>query len=307
MSEENKIPRSKNWVLTVNKTREDWLPEIGQLVTFFEEQFELYAFQMEEGEETLREHYQCVLKLKWSTRKQTLLNKVEKYFPGNVSAFQFEIMRGSWEEGVKYATKEETRIGVPVSNLPLYDGCDVRFLEDTTRRYLWQTELLDELCIQNSLHFKTADDRKIYWITDRQGNSGKSKFTKFMCLFGRNCVKVPFGTATQMRSAIVAMGPQRCYFIDIPRTLGRDDDMHSVISLIEDLKNGFVVSSMYGKNQQLLMKPPHVVVFTNKDCPVATMSQDRWIEFRLIFNKFHKVNTDGTTTPADCTRGTVTT
>ena len=300
-------PRSKNWVLTIGTIKGNRLPQVGELVPFLEETAELFAFQEEEGEEGSR-HYQCCLKTKWSTRKSTLLRKTEKHFgPDMLPCFRYDYMRGTWEEGVKYTTKEETRVGVPVSNLPLYEGCDVQFLKETTRRRLWQTQLLDELCLPNGLHYKTPNDRKIYWISDNKGNSGKSKFTKFMYLFARNTVKIPFGTATQMRSSIIAMGPQKCYFVDIPRTLGRDDDINSVITLLEDLKNGFVVSSMYGKNQQLVMHPPHVVVFINIPCPIEKMSGDRWIRYYLVNQRLMEINEyNGSLSTANSKSGEIT-
>eukprot|EP00481_Brizalina_sp_1-RS-2013_P001407 TRINITY_DN3518_c0_g1_i1.p1 TRINITY_DN3518_c0_g1~~TRINITY_DN3518_c0_g1_i1.p1 ORF type:complete len:107 (+),score=12.12 TRINITY_DN3518_c0_g1_i1:404-724(+) len=66
------------------------------------------------------------------------------------------------------------------------------------------------------------------------------------------------------------------YIIDIPRTLGEDDSIMSIISVIEHIKDGYMVSSMYGKYQTLTMEPPHVIVFANMPCPRGLMSLDRW-------------------------------
>lgn len=68
----------------------------------------------------------------------------------------------------------------------------------------------------------------------------------------------------------------------MPRTLGTDDSVNSIISALEDCLNGFLSSSYYGESKTLLMEPPHVVVFSNQQCPYDKMSSDRWKAFWLI-------------------------
>jgi hypothetical protein len=275
----------KTWVMTVNTLESGYLPTQEELLVFLDENCQEYVFQLESGEETDTLHYQCAYKLNIRKRKSTLLHLLEKYFPGNVAAFQLEVAYGAWDEAVKYCTKGETRRGVPISSFPLYSNADIAFLVDKGSRFPWQNDLINEIVVPSGMHFKAADDRRIFWITDKQGCTGKSKFTKFMCLYYRNTIKVPFGTSTQMRSAIIDAGPQQLYFIDIPRTLGHDDDMQALYSLIEDLKNGFVVSSMYGKNRRIMFDPPHIIVFTNRNCPRESLSSDRWIEKEITKDK----------------------
>jgi len=132
-----------------------------------------------------------------------------------------------------------------------------------------------------------ADDRTIIWITDTLGNSGKSKFCKFVCHTNKCAVKIPFGTATQIRSAVISAGPKKVYFLDIPRTLGDDDSINSIISAVEDIKNGFVTSAMYGKFQTMTFDPPHIIIFSNDPCPVTMMSIDRWE--RYYINQMNKM------------------
>lgn len=289
-------PKSKLWVLTINTLLEADLPHEIDLCILLETLCDDYAFQKEKGEETGNLHYQCALKLTVRKRKQTLLNAVEKIFPGKAAAFQFEKMYGTFNEAVIYATKADSRVGAPVSTLPLYSGVDVEFLNERDRRHPWQVSLLAKLCLPHHLRIAPADDRTIFWITDQQGNSGKSKFAKWLCLYARNTIKVAFGTTTQMRNSLIEAGPKQLYIIDIPRTLGSDECMLSLFSLLEDLKNGFLVSSMYGKNKQLFMSPPHVVVFTNQNCPTDKLSIDRWEEYfidhrkRLIEAEIYKYN-----------------
>jgi len=276
--------KTKLWVVTINEAKDCSLPEKEDVIRFFEKHCETYVFQLEAGLDTGNRHYQCAIRLKFRKKKTTLLNDIEK---AGFKAFQWQIefMYGTLQEAYEYCTKSETALEPPISNLPIYLGADVQFLEKTSGRYPWQEDLLKELLLPDLQHFKTPDDRKIIWIADTYGCSGKSKFVKYMVLHHSDSCKVAFGSASQLRSALISAGPRRCYFVDIPRTLGRDDDIYSVISALEDLKNGFVVSSMYGKNAQLVMNPPHVVVFSNMSAPLDSMSSDRWDEREIDFEK----------------------
>jgi len=55
--------------------------------------------------------------------------------------------------------------------------------------------------------------------------------------------------------------------------------------MVEDLKNGFLVSAMYGKNQTLMLDPPHIVVISNMECPEKMLSKDRWTRYLIDYDK----------------------
>ena len=107
---------------------------------------------------------------------------------------------------------------------------------------------------------------------DPLGNTGKSKFVKLICVNRpTELCKISFGTSHQLRTALISAGPRKCYFIDIPRVSSKGTSLKSqensesslieVLTLVEDAKNGFLTSSMWGRNGQLLMDPPHIVIF----------------------------------------------
>lgn len=88
----------------------------------------------------------------------------------------------------------------------------------------------------------------IQWIFDPTGCTGKSKFLKWVCVNRpEEVAKVTFGTASQLRSAIISAGSRKCYFLDLPRTSSSDD---SILGVIEDIKNGHIVSNMYGQSRK---------------------------------------------------------
>jgi hypothetical protein len=76
----------------------------------------------------------------------------------------------------------------------------------------------------------------------------------------------------EMELTLISEGIKKLYFLDLPRTPGTEDSLDNILSIIEDLKNGHIVSNMYGHSKKLLMDPPHVIIFTNADCPRKKLS-----------------------------------
>lgn len=60
-----------------------------------------------------------------------------------------------------------------------------------------------------------------------------------------------------------------------------DDKLDAIMSTIEDLKNGHIISFMYGHYNQLLMDPPNIIIFSNQKCPSDMISKDRWRYYEI--------------------------
>lgn len=287
----------KHWVFTYNN--DDFLDATKYKLTKFLKEFcTSYAFQHEIGEKTNVTHIQGYFSTKIRKRQPSLIKEFEKFFeslqmnfPGcyDIKDLTIQRMMGSKEEAIAYCTKTDTRVDPPETFgvQQSYDASDLEIFKKENILFEWQKELLKILFV-NDVQYKLSEpnDREIIWITDTYGNSGKSKFVKHICyeLEQESC-KLPFGTSAQLRSACISAGPKELYFIDVPRTLGKEDRIYDIISVIEDIKNGFVVSSMYGKHEQLMFKPPHIVVFSNMQCPPGSLSIDRVKEYLIDFNK----------------------
>jgi len=269
----------RNWLFTWNADSEG-LVNHEELTEFLKKNTELFVFQEEVGDETGRHHYQGCLRTLYRQRKSTLLNLFKKSFSGDkILNLTIIRMSGSWTENYAYCTKSETAVDGTLSQTPTlqeYSGRDIVFLENDESHFPWQKKFAAELLIKGSTSFKSGDDRTILWIQDSVGNSGKSKWVKYLCYSNPSCCKVSFGTASQLRSSLITAGPHEAYLVDIPRTLGTDDSVESLLSALEDLKNGFITSSFYGKNSKLLFDPPTVVCFSNAEPPLNKMSLDRW-------------------------------
>jgi len=295
-SSENKY---KNWVMTWNALDDGELIPESTLKKILEDSTEEYVFQKEKGEAGGRVHYQGTFRTRIRVRKNTLINMFAlslsnllyyEEIPASpvhvgklIQQLTFQPMAGTWEQSVEYCTKSESAVGEPVASFVIknYDGSDVNFLKDRSRRYPWQNSIMERLFDETETSIKASDGRTIVWIQDAFGNCGKSKLVKYICINNTNCIKVAFGTAGQLRSSVISAGPRDIYFIDMPRTLGDDDSVDSLIAVLEDVLNGFVCTNFHGKYSQLVMSPPNVVVFSNQHPPLGMMSADRWLTYRI--------------------------
>lgn len=109
-----------------------------------------------------------------------------------------------------------------------------------------------------------SDDRKILWVFDPDGGAGKTQF----CDYIEHVAKMECQVLQPMKGADLAhllIPNLPIYFFDIPRVSGE----HVPWGLIENLKNGRVISGKYqGVNK--FFKPPHVVVLSNDMPPETT-------------------------------------
>jgi hypothetical protein len=107
-----------------------------------------------------------------------------------------------------------------------YKGNEIRLLDLHNNRHPWQEELLKKFYNEAIEEFVEPDHRRIIWIYDPVGCTGKSKFFKWICVNRpEEVAKLTFGTANQLRSSIISAGPRKCYFLDLPRTISEDDSL----------------------------------------------------------------------------------
>lgn len=283
------------WVVTlqfgkssINGSTSDYLPTVETVLSVFDELAQAYVFQIEVTPLTKKDHFQCVLTTKIRKRHSTLLKELANGLGySGLSGVQVDRMRGTWEEAVAYCSKADSRKEgtYPFFSKGMvepYKGSDITFLADRNRRYSWQNQLIDLLFKKEPHVLADPDGRTVIWITDLSGGTGKSKLVKYLSFNNSDISKISFGSAGQLRSAIINAGPKKLYFIDMPRTLGTDDSVNNILSAIEDTLNGFVVSNYYGQSSVMMFDPPHVVIFSNMICPREKMSGDRWLIYHIV-------------------------
>ena len=128
----------------------------------------------------------------------------------------------------------------------------------------WQSDLAEEI---NS----TADDRKITFIVDPVGNSGKSWFCKFVL------------TAYYERAQVFRIGKRDdlAYCVDIDRDIFMFDIQRTQMqflqySVLESMKDRMIFSPKYESSFKILRKTPHVIVLCNEQPDMTKLSQDRY-------------------------------
>jgi len=208
----------KSWIFTWNADDNDKLVTEGALKLALESIATTFVFQKEK---VTRSHYQGYIRLEKRLRKSTLLNLFSKYLSAEdeylIKYLDLSNMRGTEQEAIRYVSKEESRVGETFysDNIRPYLSNDLKILKNRDDWFPWQRALYNIIIDENN-NIKYANDRKIVWITDILGNSGKSKFVKYLAVkFPKEIIKLPIGSAPQLRTFVCTAGVKKIYFIDL--------------------------------------------------------------------------------------------
>lgn len=274
---------TKYWSLTWDTNRlQRKLPQRDRLHAFLESKCVEGIYQLEKGSKNQKIHFQGYITLDGSrkSKKQTL-ELFQKHFK-NISGLTISPVYDKIAIS-KYVTKSEGRIEGPffVGKSNTYD---MKFYSAILRD--WQSELFDIVRGEQKENLK---DRKVVWIEDEFGNTGKSWFQKWMRIAQNDVVvrQLPISSVSRLVSAVAIVTKSvkvDVFTIDFTRTKGRDQYLEDLFSTIEQIKNGSVVDVMYGKYNESYFQPPIVMIFTNdplSSC-VHYLSRDRWEWYKIV-------------------------
>ena len=236
-----------------------------------------WVFQLERGEISEKDHYQCRMILEDGQMTETMLTIFEaRGFDRRDVTFHPESNNSIQQGGLSfYVMKDETRILGPWTD-PSYqtkregwvpEMCKV--IVDAPRP--WMTSLL--AILKSPPHH-----RAITWVCtlDGLGGVGKSLFNVYLEATGKACF-LGSGTPTQILEATIAEGERRAYTLDLPKTQDSNIRIGDYINVLEVVKNGFIKTAMHGKRKKLIMNQrPHLVVFSNILPPLHTMTEGRF-------------------------------
>jgi hypothetical protein len=186
-----------------------------------------------------------------------------------------------------YVMKDDTRIDGPWYD-PSYNPkkrviYEARDLECMKYPRMFQSEIM-RICAGQ------PNDRDMNWVVNFSGSGGKSKLMKFMRMtLTWDMARVPMGSATQIKTSVIEKGAHKIYMVDLPRVRGSDERQQELFSALEEIKNGWVESPMYGKNAELLMEPPHIWIFSNELPNLSCASMDRWRIWKLDDDCGHQI------------------
>lgn len=223
-----------------------------------------WVFQLERGEgETEYEHYQGRISLFKRKRMGEVITQY-KFPPIHWSATSTQGSRT-----FSYVMKEDTRIAGPWADTdpepyPLTKQVK-KFREN--EMYPWQKTLVEMI--------QGWDDRRIICIYDADGCNGKTALRLHLMTAGL-ARSIPFcNDYRDIMRMVYDMPRSECYFIDLPRALGKDK-LFQMWSACESIKDGHIFEDRY-HFRDTLIDAPQLVVTTNC-CPSRDLlTRDRWV------------------------------
>lgn len=292
---------TKNWAFTWGTTvAQKKLPNEIKLKGFLNKNTDYCTFQLECGKIKNKNHFQGAFILSGQrVSKKQLLNLFEENF-GNVSGLTLSKVHDK-KAAMKYASKLDTRIKGPF-HVGRKEKFDEKYAAMTLRP--WQQDLYD--FILKNKNNPLIRERKIIWVEDSRGSAGKSKFQKWLRLGQKDIVarKLPVSTVERLISAVTKLTQQEdvdLLMINLTKSRGQDQSLSDVFASVEDIKDAYIVDTLYGKYIESIFDPPIVLFFTNErlDDHLSSLSPDRWL--RLNINSDHTIehrltNEDGTIT-----------
>lgn len=244
------------------------------LEVWFNDNCKKWVFQLEESKNGMM-HFQCVISLHKKEFSKKVLSSISAYT--GIKEDYINISPSlTGNTSFCYGMKERSRVDGPWSNKMLEENLPVETLA-FDKFFDWQKVVFH-------IAMGKPDDRSIHWFYDTKGNRGKTQLTRMLLAnHGKEVGVIPcVGTSNQLVSAIINMGMRKTYILDIPRAKSGgswDDRIADLMLTIESIKNGLLVSAMYGKLNQLLMPHPNVIVFSNYD--LNGLSPDRWKKYDM--------------------------
>lgn len=247
--------RYRKWCFTLNNYDEKDLEIIDTKTQQYSNL--KYVYGKEIGESGTP-HLQGYLEFKNAISMKSL----KKWLP----RAHLEKARGSSKQNYDYCTKE----GDFKSNMfySLKNKLLEKHYQDITWKE-WQKNIIDILS-------SPPHPRKIYWIYDEIGNSGKSWLCKYICL-KYDCI-IAQGKSDNIFNQVLNWRNEFPGELQIPPIVvdvSRGDFFHVNYSAIECVKNGFLYSGKY-EGGTVFGENPHVFIFANSEPDMDKLSEDRW-------------------------------
>lgn len=166
-----------------------------------------------------------------------------------------------------YSMKVKSRVRGPWADKQIYLGADL-----ISNLYPWQQSIKDEV----ETH---PDNRSISVVYNPEGNIGKSAFCKYMS-FHHKTLSVGWAKTGDLLNLVSKNQNRTAYFFDLSRTRPKDWASDDIYAAMEGIKNGHFINTKY-ETCEVLMKIPHVWIFTNTLPRLSAMSRDRWRIFEI--------------------------
>lgn len=292
---------TKYWSMTweTNKNQKT-IPDEHELLCSLRKHCSDAIFQYEKGTLKGKLHIQGKITCKGPRTSKIALLKLFKQDFDNVEGLTLRPVNN--KEGLEdYVMKEEGRVKGPffLGN----SEKNQQFSMKQTKLKPWQQDL-HQFITDNLSELK---NRKVIYVEDTGGNTGKSFYQKWARLAQLDLIyrSLPISNVDRLMSAIHIINKTLdvdVYCIDLTRTKGEDQSYKDLFAAVEQIKNGFVIDTMYGKYNESFFEPPVVIIFSNNilynpDNPYQDMahylSDDRWLHLKIIKNELFISNSKG--------------
>lgn len=278
---------TKYWAFTWETNRQQRkLPSVVKLKSFLNVEATEGIFQLEKGTKKRKLHYQGVFTL--SGKRQSKLGVLKLFqdrFIGQCAGLTLSPVH-SRSAVENYVTKKESRV-----DGPFYVGKNEKYDEKMSGLELrdWQEKLFQMF---TGLLGPIFQNRKIVLVVNEVGGAGKSFFVKWLRIGQKKLVarKLPVSSVDRLTSAVFMISKSvdvDLYTIDLPRTISENLSLTDLFHTLEEIKNSYLVDTMYGRYNEAIFNPPQIVIFTNMKFEDLRkyMSPDRWVVLQLDANQ----------------------
>ena len=247
--------------------------------------FKSFKGQLELGKNSKIPHYQLAIEMNSICTKKKILESLENKINGHISVdIQFDMK--SMKEYCTKSFKGENEILPEYSSETYKHEWDMNFLERKPRlKKVLETPFAWQSFLEKNILTNNPDDRTVDWIIDPVSNTGKSSFAR--CYVSKELtdgIFMKIDNLDRMELSLIKEiesyrlkyhKDSRVLLFDFPRASDIKKVL-STISLMEDVKSGYLETNFGGNYKQIQIGDIHVIVFSN-NCPdLSILSVDRW-------------------------------
>ena len=256
-----------------------------------------FSGQLEIGADHGRPHYNLSIKASAKIKPYTLLRELSRilYSVDKCDSISIDPAH-NYESLNNYCLKDETRSNlIATEYYPPRVSKDLgEYLNELNNNSDLELAYQAKRMFQRILYalLQTEPNRRdVIFIFNPLGGAGKSVTADYISLNPdfKALLAPQLGSAERWNTALI---DQMEEFFHIhgyyPKTiivdLTRNDDntnIEHLYSSLENIKNGRLDSTFYGKFKRIRFKPPHLVVFTNNVPNLSALSQDRFKLFSI--------------------------
>lgn len=243
------------------------------------------TFQLEEGQESGKLHWQGRISLKKKMRKTALVKIARENFlrQGIYWSITSNANRGNDE----YVTKDHTRVAGPWNIKEKIDYIP-RQVREIKELRPFQQHIIDDADVWNT--------RTINWVYQPEGCVGKSILKTYLRVHKLGRPLPPCNDMKDILRMVHGMPTSRLYIVDLPKAM-KKDKLFGLLGAIETVKDGYCYDDRYHFKEKNF-DCPNIWVFSNMLPDLGLLSNDRWkiwninSKYELVEHHVNEENTE---------------